>query len=327
MGRPDGRGREGRVDRDDRRRRPRRRDGRAPRRGRRRGRATSTRSSRRSRASRAGSPSGAPSRPRSATPSPCCASGAAVLPLVERYHELKRSRDAMDFADQVALAARIATHRAPGRGGRAARASGRCCSTSSRTPPRPSCSCCASLFVAAGVAGSGHRGRRPAPVDLRVARRELDHAAPLPRGLRRPRARRWCCRCRRAGATTRAILDVANLVAEPLARSTRVPVASLARAAGGRARARRAPPGSRRSRTRPRHVAAWVEHRRSRGPVGAPQRCCAASVPSSTRSSRRWRRAASPTRSSASVASCTPRRSPTSSRCSGWCRTPPVATG
>ena len=34
---------------------------------------------------------------------------AAVVPLVRSYHDLKRSRDAMDFADQMALAARIAT--------------------------------------------------------------------------------------------------------------------------------------------------------------------------------------------------------------------------
>ncbi|MEO5609829.1 MAG: ATP-dependent DNA helicase [Ornithinibacter sp.] len=34
---------------------------------------------------------------------------AAVVPLVQRYHDLKRSRDAMDFADQMAVAARIAT--------------------------------------------------------------------------------------------------------------------------------------------------------------------------------------------------------------------------
>ena len=34
---------------------------------------------------------------------------AAVVPLVRSYHALKRSRDAMDFADQMALAARIAT--------------------------------------------------------------------------------------------------------------------------------------------------------------------------------------------------------------------------
>jgi DNA helicase-2/ATP-dependent DNA helicase PcrA len=34
---------------------------------------------------------------------------AAVVPLVEAYHRLKRSRDAMDFADQMALAARLAT--------------------------------------------------------------------------------------------------------------------------------------------------------------------------------------------------------------------------
>jgi DNA helicase-2/ATP-dependent DNA helicase PcrA len=34
---------------------------------------------------------------------------AAVLPMVERYLRLKRERDAMDFADQMALAARLAT--------------------------------------------------------------------------------------------------------------------------------------------------------------------------------------------------------------------------
>lgn len=33
----------------------------------------------------------------------------AIVPLLERYAELKRSRDAMDFADQMALAARLAT--------------------------------------------------------------------------------------------------------------------------------------------------------------------------------------------------------------------------
>ena len=33
----------------------------------------------------------------------------AVLPIVSRFQQLKRSRDAMDFADQVALAARLAT--------------------------------------------------------------------------------------------------------------------------------------------------------------------------------------------------------------------------
>ena len=33
---------------------------------------------------------------------------AGVLPMVERYLRLKRERDAMDFADQMALAARLA---------------------------------------------------------------------------------------------------------------------------------------------------------------------------------------------------------------------------
>ncbi len=34
---------------------------------------------------------------------------AAVVPIIARYHDLKRSRDAMDFADQMAVAARIAS--------------------------------------------------------------------------------------------------------------------------------------------------------------------------------------------------------------------------
>ena len=66
----------------------------------------------------------------------CCRSSSATS-------RSSASRDAMDFADQMALAARLATLVPRHRRGRARRASGRCCSTSSRTPPRPSSSCCA----------------------------------------------------------------------------------------------------------------------------------------------------------------------------------------
>ena len=61
----------------------------------------------------------------------------------------------------------------------------------------------------------------------------------------------------------RAILDVANLVAEPLARSTRVPVASLAaRAEAGRGHVATARLATIEDEAA--HVAAWVQHRRSR---------------------------------------------------------------
>jgi hypothetical protein len=124
----------------------------------------------------------------------------------------------------------------------------------------------------------------------------------------------------------RAVLEVANHVAQPLTRATSVPVHRLGartdagpRArrdgsvvdAGGRGRARR---------------------RLGAGPAfvgrGAPRRpCCVANAPSSTRSSRRWRSAVSPTRSWVWVDCSTRRRSPTSSPCSGSCRTRVVVTG
>ena len=108
VGRADGRRREGRVDRHDRGGRPRRGDGRAPRRADERLahldevvaalEAVARRDDDAAHASR-----GARGRRRALR------ERRAILPLVERYHDLKRSRDAMDFADQMALAARIAT--------------------------------------------------------------------------------------------------------------------------------------------------------------------------------------------------------------------------
>ena len=237
----------------------------------------------------------APARAQAAAPEvrdarrPCCASARAVLPLVERYHELKRCRDAMDFADQMALAARIATHGAAGGRRRAARASGPCCSTSSRTPPRPSCSCCARCS-----SPPGSRCRSP-----RSATRTSRSTAGA--GRRRPRStgsattsptpsRPAVLPLSTSWRNDRAVLAAANLVAGPLRRGH--PGAGRVAAPHGRRPGRG-------------HVAtARLDDHRGRGartsPTGsgagcarpgrdARQRCCAASVPSSTRSSRRWR--------------------------------------
>ena len=73
----------------------------------------------------------------------------AVLPLVRAYLDLKRSRDAIDFADQMALAARLA-RRSPRSARRSGPASAPCCSTSTRTPATPSWCCSSALYVAPG---------------------------------------------------------------------------------------------------------------------------------------------------------------------------------
>ena len=93
----------------ERRRRPRRRDGRAPRRRR----TTSAGYLDEFEAALAGVPKGVQPKRRArpmVTRRPCrrCATGGRCCPWSTRYHDLKRSRDAMDFADQMALAARLA---------------------------------------------------------------------------------------------------------------------------------------------------------------------------------------------------------------------------
>ena len=77
-------------------------------------------------------------------------------------------------------------HRAGGGRGRAGAVPGR---AARRVPGhlRGPAGAAALAVRGAGRAGAGHGRGRPAPVDLRVARGQLDHPAPLPRGLRRPR--------------------------------------------------------------------------------------------------------------------------------------------
>ena len=246
----------------------------------------------------------------------------AVLPLVERYHELKRRRDAMDFADQVALAARIAT--TVPQVGVAERARFRAVLLDEfQDTSEAQLQLLRSLFVAPGspvpvtAVGDPHQsiyGWRGASSTTLHRFRE-DFVDPDP-PLVLPLSTSW--------RNDRAVLDVANLVAgpRPARPGCRSPRWRHAARPGGATSPR---PASRRSRRRPRTwPPGWSTAAPGRGDT--PQRCCAASVPSSTRWSRRSRRAASPMRSSGSAGSSTRPRWPTSSRCCGSCRTRPVAT-
>ena len=185
----------------------------------------------------------------------------AVLPLVERYHELKRRRDAMDFADQVALAARIAT--TVPQVGVAERARFRAVLLDEfQDTSEAQLQLLRSLFVAPGspvpvtAVGDPHQsiyGWRGAS-STTLHRFRQDFVDPDP-PLVLPLSTSW--------RNDRAVLDVANLVAGPLTRSTRVPVASLAaRAEAGRGHVATARLATIEEEAA--HVAAWVEHRRSR---------------------------------------------------------------
>ncbi len=185
----------------------------------------------------------------------------AVLPLVERYHELKRSRDAMDFADQVALAARIAT--SVREVGAAERARFRAVLLDEfQDTSEAQLQLLRSLFVAPGepvpvtAVGDPHQsiyGWRGAS-STTLHRFRQDFVDPEP-PLVLPLSTSW--------RNDAAVLDVANHLAGPLTRSTRVPVAPL----GARPEAGRGHVATARLATtedEAQHVAAWVEHRRAR---------------------------------------------------------------
>ena len=120
-------------------------------------------------------------------------------------------------------------------------ATGPSSSTSSRTPPRPSSSCCARCSSPPGepvpvtAVGDPHqsiygwRGASSTTLD----RFRADFADPEPARVRHL-STSW--------RNDRAVLDVANHVAAPLAATSRVPVESLAGAPGRRPRARRRRP-------------------------------------------------------------------------------------
>ncbi len=73
----------------------------------------------------------------------------SLLGLTERYRSAKRSRDLLDFGDQIALSAELALTR-PEVGGSCARSSGSSSSTSTRTRRWPS-DCCSRRCSAAAA--------------------------------------------------------------------------------------------------------------------------------------------------------------------------------
>ena len=168
---------------------------------------------------------------------------------------------------------------------RARPGSGRSCSTSSRTPPRPSWSCCASLFVAAGepspvtAVGDPHQsiyGWRGAsattlkrvPRGLRQGGGPAAGAAPVDQLAQR-----------RSGARRRQRRGRAAALSDP-----RVPVDELVARAGagpGRVEAARVETTGDEAGL----VADWLARRTRRAGAKSAAPCCAASGPSSRRSS------------------------------------------
>lgn len=186
----------------------------------------------------------------------------AILPLVERYHALKRSRDAMDFADQVQLAARIAT--TVPQVGRAERSRFRAVLLDEfQDTSEAQLQLLRSLFVAAGEAvpvtavGDPHQSiygwRGASSTTLHRFREDfVDDEGVTPV---RPLSTSW--------RNDSAILDVANLVADPLTHATKVPVQPLStRPGAGRGHVATARLDTVEDEAR--HVAAWVESRRRR---------------------------------------------------------------
>ena len=240
-----------------------------------------------------------------------------ILPIVERYREVKRERSVMDFADQMALAAALAS-RFPDLG-RAERDRFRVVMLDEfQDTSEAQLVLMRELFAPTGerpaavtAVGDPHqsiyawRGASATtlesfPVHFATAGREapVEHLSTS-----------W--------RNDETILEVANVVAGPLGEASGVPVTSLRPRPGAqRGRSRRC--ARSRPTTRPtgspsgsRSVAAPAK---GGSPAGV-RRSSAASAASSPSSPRRSPRATSPTRSSGSAGCSSRPRSPMSSRC------------
>ena len=112
----------------------------------------------------------------------------ALLPLVEAFEARKRAAGAIDYADQVAYAARIAV--ASAEVGRRERARWRsCCSTSTRTPASASCGCwrrCSAATPATRCSPSATPGSRSTAGAGRRPARSSGSTAPSRGSGRRP---------------------------------------------------------------------------------------------------------------------------------------------
>ncbi len=196
---------------------------------------------------------------------------AGVLPIVSRYLALKRQRDAMDFADQMALAARLAMT-FPDIGAIERQRFGAVLLDEFQDTSAAQLELLRSLFVAPGAAvpvtavGDPHQsiyGWRGASAttlsEFRAVFRDGGEPAPV-----RPLTTSW-----RNDAT---VLDVANAVAAPLRDRPTVPVEQLRPrpdAGAGRVSAARVLT----ARDEADLVARWLEERRAQGAASAAVLC------------------------------------------------------
>ncbi len=139
----------------------------------------------------------------------------------------RRRMEAMDFGDQLRRAAIVARDHPEVAAGRAEPVPGRAARRVPGHVPGPG----RAAAVAVRRRPSGDRGRRPVPVDLRLARRQRRHARPVPGRLSPPSGAdadlRWLTVSWRNAPD---ILAVANRVSDPL-RGQGAPVKPLRAAA------------------------------------------------------------------------------------------------
>jgi DNA helicase-2/ATP-dependent DNA helicase PcrA len=196
---------------------------------------------------------------------------AGVLPMVERYIALKRSRDAMDFADQMALAARLAmTFEDIGAIER--QRFGAVLLDEFQDTSAAQLELLRSLFVAPGEAspvtavGDPHQSiygwRGASATTLSEFRRAFSTGTELVPVL--PLATSW--------RNDSAVLEVANAVAGPLRAGSKVPVDELVARAGagpGRVQAARVETAADEAAL----VATWLAERRAAGAKSAAVLC------------------------------------------------------
>lgn len=196
---------------------------------------------------------------------------AGVMPLVQRYLALKRSRDAMDFADQMALAARLATM-FPDIGAIERQRFGAVLLDEFQDTSAAQLELLRALFAAPGEAarvtavGDPHQsiyGWRGASATTLTAFRQAFPTDVGPAPVR-PLSTSW--------RNDAAILDVANAVAAPLRRAATVPVQQLDRrpeAGPGVVVAARTTTAAEEAAL----VARWVAERRADGATSAAVLC------------------------------------------------------
>ena len=194
----------------------------------------------------------------------------AVVPIVERYAELKRSRDAMDFADQMALAARLAMSFDDI--GAMERARHRVVLLDEfQDTSEAQLSLLKALYAAPGescavtAVGDPHQsiyGWRGASATT-LTRFAVEFADPDP-ATQLDLSTSW--------RNDSAVLEVANHLAQPLRAASRVRVAPLAArpgAGGGSVEVARLLTAA----DEADHVARWLAEQRSRGAVSAAVLC------------------------------------------------------